>query len=189
VNVNVETTDLPGVLMVAPVLRGDARGSFHESWHLERYANAGLPVGWVQDNVSRSPRGVLRGLHFQHPAAQAKLISVLAGEILDVAADIRRGSPDFGRVLSVRLSSSDGRQLYIPAGFAHGFLVLSDEAIVHYKCTEYYRPDCDRAIAWNDPQLAISWPIDTPTLSPRDATARPLSDFGDDELPTYFAGG
>jgi dTDP-4-dehydrorhamnose 3,5-epimerase len=186
--VNVEPTELPGVLLVSPVLRGDARGSFHESWHLARYADAGLPISWVQDNVSRSPRGVLRGLHFQHPAGQAKLISVLAGEILDVAVDIRRGSPAYGRPLSVRLSSRDGRQLFIPAGFAHGFLVLSDEAIVHYKCTEYYRPDADRAIAWNDPALAIEWPVASPTLSPRDAGARPLAEFDDDELPAHAPG-
>jgi dTDP-4-dehydrorhamnose 3,5-epimerase len=184
----VETTDLPGVIVLTPVVRSDARGSFHESWQLARYADAGLPATWVQDNVSRSRRGVLRGLHFQHPDAQGKLVSVLAGEILDVAVDIRRGSPDFGRGTSVTLSSENHRQLYVPPGFAHGFLVLSDEATVHYKCTEYYRPDQEQSLAWNDPRIRLGWPASDPILSPKDAAARRLDEFPEHALPAFVAG-
>lgn len=181
----VDTTALPGVLLLTPVIRGDARGSFHESWQLARYAEAGLPARWVQDNVSRSRQGVLRGLHFQQPDAQGKLISVLSGEILDVAVDIRRGSPAFGRGTSAVLSGENHRQLYVPEGFAHGFLVLSDEAIVQYKCTEYYRPDQEQVLAWNDPSLQLDWPRADPILSPKDAAARRLAEFPEHALPAY----
>ena len=181
----VDTTTLPGVLLFTPVVRGDARGSFHESWQLARYAEAGVPTRWVQDNVSRSRRGVLRGLHFQHPDAQGKLISVLAGEILDVAVDIRRGSPAFGCGTSAVLSGDNHRQLYVPEGFAHGFLVLSDEAIVQYKCTEYYRPDQEQVLAWNDPALGLDWPRSNPILSPKDAASRRLDEFPVHALPTF----
>jgi dTDP-4-dehydrorhamnose 3,5-epimerase len=184
----VETTALPDVVIVTPVMRGDARGSFHESWQLARYAEAGLPARWVQDNVSHSRRGVLRGLHFQHPEGQGKLVSVLAGEILDVAVDIRVGSPSFGCGVSVPLSSETGRQLYVPPGFAHGFLVLSDEAAVHYKCTEYYRPAFEQSLAWNDPALKLEWPVADPILSPKDAAARPLNAFPASALPTFDSG-
>ena len=184
----VESTALPGVLIVTPVVRGDARGAFHESWQLARYAEAGLPTRWVQDNVSRSRRGVLRGLHFQHPEGQGKLLSVLAGEILDVAVDIRRGSPHFGRGVSVALSGVDGRQLYVPPGFAHGFLVLSSEAIVHYKCTEYYQPELESVLAWNDPANHVDWPVSDPILSPKDAVARRLDEFPEGALPAFGAG-
>ena len=184
----VVSTPLPGVTIIEPIVRGDARGSFHECWQLERYGAAGLPTRWLQDNVSHSRRGVLRGLHFQHPDAQGKLVSALAGEILDVAVDIRRGSPTFGHSTAVVLSSATRRQLYVPPGFAHGFLVLSDEATVHYKCTELYRADADRSLAWNDPTLGIAWPIDAPLLSAKDAAAPRLSDFPDHLLPTVAEG-
>jgi dTDP-4-dehydrorhamnose 3,5-epimerase len=179
----VERTALPEVLLLSPVVRGDDRGSFHESWQQERYEEAGLPARWVQDNVSHSSRGVLRGLHFQHPHGQGKLVSALAGEILDVAVDIRRGSPTFGRSVSAILSRENHRQLFVPAGFAHGFLVLSDAATVHYKCTEYYRPDAEHVLAWNDPALGIEWPNPSPLLSPKDASAPRLADFPERALP------
>ena len=183
----VESTAVPGVLIVTPVVRSDARGSFVESWQQARYAEAGLPTRWVQDNVSHSARGVLRGLHFQHPFGQGKLLTVLNGEILDVAVDVRRGSPTFTRVVSVVLSGENRRQLFVPAGFAHGFLVLSDVAIVHYKCTEYYRPELERTVAWNDPALEIQWPIAEPILSPKDAAAPGLHEFSSDALPAFVA--
>lgn len=184
----VEATTLPEVLCITPVLRADARGVFRESWHLERYAEAGLPTRWVQDNVSTSRRGVLRGLHFQHPDPQGKLVSVLHGEILDVAVDVRVGSPRFGRWASVALSAANGRQLWIPAGFAHGFAALSDEAVVSYKCTEYYRPEGDRTIVWNDPAIGVEWPHGEPLLSAKDAAARPLAGYSPAELPAYGPG-
>ena len=181
----VESLALPGVLLVTPRIHTDSRGAFHESWHRERYAAAGLPEAWAQDNVSRSRRGVLRGLHFQHPRAQGKLVWAVAGEILDVAVDIRRGSPTFGAWTSAVLRSSTAQQLYIPPGFAHGFLVLSDEAVVQYKCTDVYVPECERTIAWNDPQLGIEWPVAAPIVSDRDARAARLSELSADDLPAY----
>ena len=184
----VEPTALPEVLIISPVVRGDARGSFHESWQMARYAEAGLPTQWVQDNVSHSTRGVLRGLHFQHPRGQGKLLSVLAGEILDVAVDVRCGSPTFGRGVSVTLSAADHRQLYVPPGFAHGFLVLSADAIVHYKCTDYYRPEVEHVLAWNDPAFGLGWPIGEPLLSPKDAAAPRLAEFPVNALPGFAAG-
>lgn len=176
---------LPEVVLVTPTLRTDARGAFHEAWQLARYRDAGLPEHWVQDNVSRSRGGVLRGLHFQHPRPQAKLITVLAGEILDVAVDVRRGSPTFGEAVTVALSAQRVEQLFVPAGFAHGFLVTSDEAVVHYKCTDYYVPECEQTIAWNDPSLGIDWPILAPLLSVRDAAGAPLADLAAESLPEY----
>lgn len=181
----VEPTVLPEVLCITPVVRADARGSFRESWHLDRYADAGLPTRWAQDNISISKRGVLRGLHFQHPCPQGKLISVLRGEIFDVAVDVRVGSPRFGRWTSVTLSDANGHQLWIPPGFAHGFAALSGDALVSYKCTEFYRPDGDRTIAWDDPAIGVEWPIGDPLLSPKDAAGRPLAEFSPAELPSY----
>jgi dTDP-4-dehydrorhamnose 3,5-epimerase len=183
--VKVEPTSLPEVLVISPVVRADARGRFHESWQLERYAEAGLPARWVQDNVSVSRRDVLRGLHFQHPSAQGKLVAVLRGEILDVAVDIRVGSPRFGRSVTVALSATDARQLWVPEGFAHGFLALTDDAVVSYKCTEYYRPEEERTVAWDDPALGIEWPSARPLLSAKDAAGRRLADFDRGELPAY----
>lgn len=183
----VEKLALPEVILVSPIVRGDARGAFHEAWQLARYRDAGLPDHWVQDNVSRSCRGVLRGLHFQHPRPQAKLVSVLAGEILDVAVDIRQGSPTFGRSVTAVLSATTARQLFVPAGFAHGFVVTSDEAVVHYKCTEVYLPECERTIAWNDPALAIGWPVASPLISAKDSEGRRLEELGRDELPVHEA--
>jgi len=183
--VNVETTLLPGVVIITPVVHTDARGSFRECWQRDRYAEIGLPTEWAQDNVSVSHRGVLRGLHFQHPQPQGKLVTALSGEILDVAADIRVGSPTFGRHVAVNLSAENARQLWIPEGFAHGFLVLSDVAHVHYKVTQPYCRGGDRTIAWNDPTLAIDWPVARPTLSAKDESAPRLAEIASSELPAF----
>jgi dTDP-4-dehydrorhamnose 3,5-epimerase len=181
----VERLALPDVILVTPVVRGDVRGAFHEAWHQARYRDAGLPERWAQDNVSRSRRGVLRGLHFQHPRPQGKLVSVLSGEIVDVAVDVRRGSPTFGRWVSAVLTSARAEQLFVPGGFAHGFAVTSAEAVVHYKCTDYYAPGGELTIAWDDPALGIEWPVTTPTLSERDAAARRLAEVAPGDLPAY----
>lgn len=185
---NAEPTALPGVVIITPVVHADHRGSFRESWQRERYAAAGLPRDFVQDNVSISRRKVLRGLHFQHPQPQGKLVSVLRGEIMDVAVDVRRGSPNFGQHVAVTLSNVNERQLWIPEGFAHGFVVLSDEALVHYKVTQPYHAGGDRTVAWNDPAIGISWPVSDPVMSAKDVEGRPLADFTPDELPPYRRG-
>jgi dTDP-4-dehydrorhamnose 3,5-epimerase len=178
-------TELPGVTLFEPRVFGDARGYFLETWNRERYGKAGVPADFVQDNASLSSRGVLRGLHFQNPRTQAKLVTVLQGEVYDVAVDIRRGSPHFGRWVGVVLSGENKRQLYIPAGFAHGFCVTSETALFTYKCTEFYAPECERGIAWNDPDLGIRWPVDQPTLSPKDAAYPRLRDADRSILPGY----
>jgi dTDP-4-dehydrorhamnose 3,5-epimerase len=181
----VVTTALPGVLIVEPRVFGDARGFFFESWNAQRYAAAGIREAFVQDNVSRSARGVLRGLHLQQPGAQGKLVGVLEGEVFDVAVDVRRGSPHFGRAVTVRLSAADHRQLYVPPGFAHGFQVLSDSALFSYKCTEYYRPETEISIAWDDPDLAIEWPLAAPVLSEKDRRGCRLRELAPDQQPEY----
>ncbi len=173
-------TDLPEVLILEPRVFGDERGFFMESYNRRAFNDAvGHEVNFVQDNHSRSSRGVLRGLHYQIPPhAQGKLVRVTSGRVFDVAVDIRRGSPRFGKWTGVELSAEGKRQLWIPPGFAHGFLVLSDSADFFYKTTAYYAPAAERAIHWNDPQLAIQWPIAavTPRLSAKDAAAPLLSD-------------
>jgi dTDP-4-dehydrorhamnose 3,5-epimerase len=173
---NVVPTELPGVLVVEPEIHGDARGFFFEAYHQRRYVEAGIPWPFVQDNISRSARGILRGLHYQHPRAQGKLISVLIGRIWDVAVDIRRGSATFGKWVGVELSEDNRRQLWIPPGFAHGFCVLSDSADVAYKCTDFYAPEHEHTILWNDPQLAIPWPVEQPRLSAKDLAGKRLAD-------------
>jgi dTDP-4-dehydrorhamnose 3,5-epimerase len=182
---NVAATALPGVLIVEPRVFGDARGFFFESWNQQRYAAAGIGEAFVQDNVSRSARGVLRGLHLQQPGAQGKLVGVLEGEVFDVAVDVRRGSPHFGLAVAVRLSATDHRQLYVPAGFAHGFQVLSESALFAYKCTEYYRPEDEISILWNDPELAIDWPLADPVLSEKDRRGCLLRELAPDRQPEY----
>ena len=181
----VERTTLPGVVIITPVVHTDARGAFREAWQRERYAEAGLPGEWAQDNVSTSHKGVLRGLHYQHPRPQGKLVTVLRGEVLDVAVDVRAGSPAFGNFVAVMLSSGNGRQMWIPEGFAHGFVALSEEALVHYKVSQPYNPGGDRTIAWNDPDIGIEWPVSNPILSAKDVGGRRLADFAPDELPRY----
>ena len=169
------TDTLPEVLIVEPRVHRDPRGFFVESYHAPRYREAGIEVAFVQDNHSRSVRGTLRGLHWQvAPHPQAKLIRVLAGEVLDVAVDIREGSPTFGRWAAVTLSAENFRQLFVPVGFAHGFLVLSDSADIEYKCSDVYDPAAERGLMWNDPDIGITWPIADPILSARDRAHPPL---------------
>ncbi|MHC5544123.1 dTDP-4-dehydrorhamnose 3,5-epimerase, partial [Singulisphaera rosea] len=172
----IESTDLPGVVILEPPVYDDSRGYFTETWKQSKFAEAGLPTDFAQDNLSYSLGGVLRGLHYQEPHPQGKLIYVLQGEIFDVAVDIRPGSPTFRRWVGVTLSVENHRQVYIPPGFAHGFVVTSDAAMVVYKCTASYRPDCDRSVAWDDPELAIRWPVASPILSAKDQVAPRLAD-------------
>lgn len=180
-------TELEGVLIIEPKVHEDARGFFVESFRANRYADAGIEGTFVQDNHSRSSRGVLRGLHFQLEHPQGKLVSVISGAIFDVAVDIRRGSPTFGQWTGTRLDDQRHGQLYVPPGFAHGYCVLSDTADFVYKCTDYYHGEDDRGIAWNDPDLGIDWPIDDPVLSERDQQHRRLCDMKPEELPRYEA--
>lgn len=177
-------TDLPGVLIIEPVVHGDSRGFFLESWHARRYAEFGLPDSFVQDNHSRSSQGVLRGLHYQLQQPQGKLVRVASGEVFDVAVDIRRGSPTFGRWTSVVLSEENHRQFYVPPGFAHGFCVLSKTADFLYKCTDYYAPEDERGVRWDDPEIGIEWPGMTFTLSDKDRQNARLSEL-DEELPLF----
>ena len=169
-------TRLPEVVIVEPEFFGDSRGYFFEVFHSEKYAAAGLPKHFLQDNQSRSHKGTLRGLHYQLPPhAQGKLVQALTGRILDVAVDIRRSSPTFKQWVGVELSDDNKRLLWVPAGFAHGFLVLSESADVAYKCTSTYAPDFERNILWNDRELNIDWKITQPELSARDKVAPPLN--------------
>jgi dTDP-4-dehydrorhamnose 3,5-epimerase len=174
----VTTTAIEGVLIIEPKVFGDERGFFFESFNQRAFNEAvGQTVDFVQDNHSRSAKGVLRGLHFQRaPHAQGKLVRVTQGSVFDVAVDIRPDSPTFGRWVGVELSGANHRQMWIPAGLAHGFLVTSDSADFLYKTTDYYRPDAEGSVRWNDPDLAIAWPLDgiTPALSTKDAAAPPL---------------
>jgi dTDP-4-dehydrorhamnose 3,5-epimerase len=169
-------TAIPDVCIVEPVVFGDERGFFFESFNRRALAQAGLDRDFVQDNHSRSRRGVLRGLHYQIPQAQGKLVRVLAGEIFDVAVDLRRSSPFFGRSIGVSLTAENKHMLWVPEGFAHGFLVLSEFAEVFYKTTSYYAPKCERSLLWNDPGLAIAWPeCGEPILSEKDRQGLRLS--------------
>jgi dTDP-4-dehydrorhamnose 3,5-epimerase len=168
--------ELSGLQIIHPQVFGDQRGWFFESWNERRYHEAGMDYRFVQDNFSFSRKGTLRGLHFQNPSAQGKLVSVLQGEVFDVAVDIRLGSPTFARWRGVTLSDQNRLQFFLPPGFAHGFVVLSDTALFHYKCTGFYSPQHDRTLRWNDPDLAIQWPVQDPILSPKDAQAPLLRD-------------
>ena len=179
---NVTPTNLPGVLVIEPKVFGDARGFFLETFQAERYEKAGLPSRFVQDNWSRSQKGTLRGLHFQDPNSQGKLVWCSRGAVWDVAVDIRKGSPTFGKWFGLELTEENKKQLYIPPGFAHGFCVLSDVADFQYKCTDNYMPQFDGGVRWNDPDLNIPWPITEPLLSVKDA-AQPL--LKDARLTTY----
>jgi dTDP-4-dehydrorhamnose 3,5-epimerase len=180
---NVIQTAIPGVLIIAPKVRGDQRGFFVECFRTDRYAANGIAGPFVQDNLSRSSRGVLRGLHLQNPKMQGKLVSVLRGKVRDVAVDVRRGSPTFGQYVAVELSEENRWQLWIPRGFAHGFVVLSESADLFYKCDELYSPSDEIGIRWDDPAIGIEWGINSPTLSARDAIAPLLSDI--ELLPVY----
>lgn len=174
---NVTPCGLDGLLVIEPKVFGDPRGFFFESWNERRYAEHGVPGRFVQDNFSLSRRGILRGLHFQNPSPQGKLVSVLQGEVYDVVVDIRRSSATFGRWYGVALSADTKRQFYVPPGFAHGFVVMSETALFHYKCTEFYAPEHERAIRWDDPDLGIQWPVREPLLSAKDAQAPYLKDI------------
>jgi dTDP-4-dehydrorhamnose 3,5-epimerase len=182
---NVITTELEGVLIIEPQAFGDDRGFFMEIFQKQRYRGAGIETEFVQDNISHSMRNTLRGLHYQHPHDQAKLVQVLQGEVYDVAVDIRQGSPTFGRWVGVNLSAENRRQFFLPAGFAHGFCVLSTTALFLYKCSDFYAPEAEGGICWNDPDLDISWPVKTPILSERDSRFSPLRQVPAHRLPAY----
>lgn len=179
--------ELPELLLFAPRVFRDDRGSFRELYNEERYREAGLDTRFVQDNLSRSARHVLRGLHLQHPRGQGKLVTVLEGAVYDVAVDVRRGSPTHGQWAGVTLTGDDAHQLWIPPGFAHGFLVLSDEAYFSYKCTAPYSPADELSVRWDDPAIGIEWPDATPLLSPKDAAAPLLAEIEPERLPVYDA--
>ena len=181
----VKQIELPGVLLLQPRMFRDGRGAFLESWHNERYTALGIPGPFLQDNVSRSVKGVLRGLHFQHPNDQGKLVQVLQGEVFDVAVDVRKASPTFGQWAGATLSADNAHQLWIPEGFAHGFCVTSKEAVFAYKCTEYYHRPSEQAVSWNDPDIGIEWPIKKPSLSDRDFKAPHLKDLDEGLLPIF----
>jgi len=178
--------DIPGLLLIEPRVFSDARGAFMEIHQAERYREHGLDVAFVQDNLSRSRRNVVRGLHFQRQHPQGKLISVVRGAIYDVAVDLRPGSDTFGQYVGIELSDANRRQLWVPPGFAHGFCALAD-ADVLYKCTDYYHPADEGGLLWNDPALGIDWPVTEPTLSERDRQHPPLAAIAPDELPTAEA--
>ncbi len=182
---NVYEATLPGVKIIEPQVFADTRGFFMEGWHQVRYEAYGLPARFVQDNVSWSRHGVLRGLHFQNPHSQGKLVYVLCGEVFDVVVDVRCGSPTFGRWEGIVLSAQNRRQLYIPEGFAHGFCVTSDSALLVYKCTDFYAPHAERGVRWDDGDLGIAWPVREPLLSPKDAAYPRLRDIPQEWLPSY----
>jgi dTDP-4-dehydrorhamnose 3,5-epimerase len=183
----IEPTPLSGMLLIKPDVFGDSRGYFLESWNRRRYAEAGLDVDFVQDNQSLSRQGILRGLHFQNPNPQGKLVQVLLGEVFDVAVDIRLGSPTFGQWYGTVLSATNHHQLYVPEGFAHGFCVTSEAALFAYKCTDFYSPAAEFSLRWDDPDLGIEWPIKTPILSAKDQAGRCLQDLPRESLPVWRA--
>lgn len=178
-------TALSGCKVIEPAVFGDDRGFFFETWNADRFTEHGLPGAFVQSNVSASANGVLRGLHYQWPRPQGKLVTVLEGEVYDVAVDIRRGSPTFGQWAAVVLSAENKKQFWIPEGFAHGFAVLSERALFSYLCTDVYVKEADAGIRWNDADIAVDWPISAPTLSGKDETAPFLKDIAEDRLPVY----
>jgi dTDP-4-dehydrorhamnose 3,5-epimerase len=182
--VRVVPTDLPGVVVIEPEVHADGRGFFLETYHAERYQQHGILGPFVQDNHSRSTAGTVRGLHLQLRRPQGKLIRVIEGEVYDVALDVRRGSPTFGRWVAVTLTSDNFRQCYVPPGFAHGFCVVSPIAQVEYKCTDLYDRASEIGVAWNDPALAIPWPVREPILSRRDSRHPTLAQLGD-QLPVW----
>ena len=182
---NAKETKLPGVLILEPDVFSDERGFFLETWKSTRYENIGIRGPFVQDNVSFSKKAVLRGLHFQYPQQQGKLVQVLSGRVVDVVVDISVGSPTFGQWVSEVLSDANHIQIYIPPGFAHGYCVTSKTAIFAYKCTDFYNPAAEAGIIWNDPDLNIDWPMKKPILSPKDANYPRLKDLPLDKLPLF----
>ena len=178
-------TALPGCLIVEPQVFGDARGFFYESYNEAKYRDGGIDRRFVQSNVSRSAKGVLRGLHYQWPHPQGKLVSVLEGEVFDVAVDIRRGSPTFGKWQGVMLTAENHRHFWIPEGFAHGFCVVSEHATFSYQCTDLYNAQADGSIRWDDPAIGIDWPVSGPLLSDKDRDAALLSEVAEVRLPEF----
>ncbi len=175
-------SELHGVCVIEPKVFGDARGYFLETWNRRAFASAGVEVDFVQDNLSYSGRGTLRGLHFQNPHPQGKLVTVLAGEVFDVVVDVRVDSPTFGRWIGITLSAENRRQLYVPPGFAHGFCVTGESALFAYKCSDYYSPRDEVTLAWDDPDLGIDWPTREPVLSEKDRHGIRLKDFPKERL-------
>ena len=182
-NVRTIETGIPGLIVIEPDVFGDERGFFMETWHASRYRAAGLPDRFVQSNLSRSGPGVIRGLHYQYPEPQGKLVSVLEGRVFDVAVDIRSDSPTFRQWAGVELSADNHRQMYVPEGFAHGFCVLGESALLAYLCTAEYRAEYDAVVAWDDPDIGIRWPLAAGTLSRKDANAPRLAEIPADALP------
>ena len=182
----VTKTKLNCALVFEPKVFGDNRGFFMETWNQQRYKDAGLDVNFVQSNLSKSSKGVLRGLHFQNPNPQGKLVQILTGEVFDVAVDIRQGSPTFGQWHGEILTGDNHKQFYIPEGFAHGFCVLSDTAIFSYMCTNLYSPTDEISLMWNDASIAIDWPINNPSLSDKDKSAFRLDEIPKHKLPKYL---
>lgn len=182
---NILETKIPGLLIIAPKVFGDSRGFFLETWSKQKYKEVGIDLDFVQDNMSFSTKGVLRGLHFQNPNAQGKLVSVVQGEVFDVAVDIRDGSPTFGEWAGVMLSGEKHNQFWIPPGFAHGFCVVSDTAYFTYKCTDIYNPSADGGVLWNDPEIGIQWPLDEVLLSEKDKVHPLLKDLPKERLFEY----
>ena len=178
-------SSLPGVLLIQPKTFADDRGFFLETFQNSRYQEMGIAKPFVQDNLSRSHKGVLRGLHYQLPHPQGKLVYVVRGKVLDVVVDIRAGSPTFGHSISHELSDENHLQIYVPEGFAHGFVTMSDTVDFIYKCTDYYNPSCEKGVLWNDSRLNINWQIDNPLLSPKDLQHKCLQDIPKEILPKY----
>ena len=185
----IEPTPIPGLVIIAPRVFAVARGFFLENFHARRYAQAGIDARFVQDNHSHSRAGVLRGLHYQRSRPQAQLVYVSSGAIFDAVVDLRRGSPTFGHWFGAELSADNKRQIYMPPGFAHGFCVTGDHADVHYKVSELYDGGDEGGIAWNDPNVAINWPLAAPIVAERDAAFRCLNDISEDQLPNVSFGG
>lgn len=184
----VTPTTIPDVLLIEPKVFGDHRGWFCESWHQERYAEHGIGPSFIQDNQAFSTRGILRGLHIQNPYGQGKLVQVVAGTVFDVAVDVRRGSPTFGRWVGAELSAENKHQFWVPTGFLHGYLVTSESAIFSYKCTDSYHPETQFAARWDDPEIGIAWPAGIePILSDKDRDAPSLRQIPSERLPTYSA--
>ncbi len=181
----ITATELEGVIIFEPRVFTDERGWFVETWSGKRYEEAGVKGSFCQDNLSFSKKGIVRGLHYQYPHPQGKLVSVVSGEVYDVAVDIRVGSPTFGKYEGVTLSEDNHRQLYIPPGFAHGFCAMSETAKFAYKCTAYYDAECEGGIIWNDPDIGIAWPVEAPLLSDKDAKFTCLKDIAVEKLPRF----
>jgi dTDP-4-dehydrorhamnose 3,5-epimerase len=182
---DIRKTKLEGVLVLEPRVFSDERGCFMETWNRRVYEDAGIKERFVQDNFAFSRKGVLRGLHFQHPHGQGKLVQVPAGEVFDVAVDIRVGSQTFGQWVGEVLSEQNHRQMYVPAGFAHGYCVLSETALFSYKCTDFYDASAEGGIVWNDPDIGIDWPVKKPILSVKDAKCPKLKDLPAEKLPRF----